>query len=85
MNKSGGKAKTKKWPKGKVQFKLNNLVLFDKVTYDKLYKEVPNYRPIITPAVVSERLETRSLLARAALRELLRQGLSKLVPNAELK
>lgn len=38
--------------------KLNNLVLFDKATYDKLCKEVPNYK-LITPAVVSERLKIR--------------------------
>uniref|UniRef100_A0A3Q2PP25 40S ribosomal protein S25 n=1 Tax=Fundulus heteroclitus TaxID=8078 RepID=A0A3Q2PP25_FUNHE len=50
VNKSGGKAKKKKWSKGKVRDKLNNLVLFDKATYDKLYKEVPNYK-LITPAV----------------------------------
>lgn len=36
----GGKAKKKKWSKGKVRDKLNNAVLFDKPTYDKLYKEV---------------------------------------------
>lgn len=36
----GGKAKKKKWSKGKVRDKLNNMVLFDKGTYDKLYKEV---------------------------------------------
>ena len=43
VNKSGGKAKKKKWFKGKVRDKLNKLVLFDKATYDKLCKEVPNY------------------------------------------
>uniref|UniRef100_A0A8C4G0N0 40S ribosomal protein S25 n=1 Tax=Denticeps clupeoides TaxID=299321 RepID=A0A8C4G0N0_9TELE len=64
VNKSGGKAKKKKWSKGKVRDKLNNLVLFDKATYDKLYKEVPNYK-LITPAVVSERLKVRGSLARA--------------------
>ena len=37
---AGGKAKKKKWSKGKTRDKLNNLVLFDKGTYDKLYKEV---------------------------------------------
>lgn len=36
----GGKAKKKKWSKGKVRDKLNNMVLFDRPTYDKLYKEV---------------------------------------------
>ncbi|MBZ3890657.1 40S ribosomal protein S25 [Sciurus carolinensis] len=36
MNRSGGKS-TKKWSKGNVRDKLNNLVLFDRATYDKLY------------------------------------------------
>merc|ERR1712033_78860 len=65
----GGKAKKKKWSKGKTRDKLNNLVLFDKATYDKLYKEVPTYK-IITPAIVSERLKVRGSLARKALIEL---------------
>jgi len=49
------------------------LVLFDKATYDKLYKEVPSYK-LITPAVVSERLKIRGSLARAALKELQAKG-----------
>merc|ERR1712139_500710 len=73
---SGGKAKKKKWSKGKVRDKLNNLILFDKPTYDKLYKEVPNYK-LITPAVVSERLKIRGSLARRALIELESKGLIK--------
>uniref|UniRef100_A0A8D0QD09 40S ribosomal protein S25 n=2 Tax=Sus scrofa TaxID=9823 RepID=A0A8D0QD09_PIG len=77
MNKSGGKAK-KKWSKGKVWDKLNNLVLTDKVTYDKLCKQVPNYK-LITPAVISQRLKIRGSLARAAPQELLSKGLIKLV------
>ncbi|KAI0231227.1 40S ribosomal protein S25 [Lamellibrachia satsuma] len=75
---SGGKAKKKKWSKGKVRDKLNNLVLFDKATYDKLYKEVPNYK-LITPSVVSERLKIRGSLARAALIELHQKGLIRQV------
>ena len=78
VNKSGGKAKKKMWSKGKVRDKLNNLVLFDKATYNKLCKEVPNYK-LITPAVDSERLKIRGSLARAALQELLSKGLIKLV------
>ena len=31
-------------------------MLFDKGTYDKLYKEVPTYK-LITPSIVSERLK----------------------------
>ncbi|KAL4228606.1 40S ribosomal protein S25 [Mactra antiquata] len=74
----GSKAKKKKWSKGKVRDKLNNLVLFDKATYDKLYKEVPNYK-LITPSVVSERLKVRGSLATKGLRELYSKGLIKLV------
>merc|ERR1719470_574575 len=72
----GGKAKKKKWSKGKVRDKLNNLILFDKATYEKLYKEVPSYK-LITPSVVSERLKVRASLARAALEELLEKKLIK--------
>merc|ERR1712121_315113 len=74
----GGKAKKKKWSKGKSRDKLNNLVLFDKATYDKLYKEVPTYK-LITPSIVSERLKVRGSLARRALAELTEKGLIKQV------
>ena len=67
---------SQKWSKGKVRDKLNNLAMFDKVTYDKLYKEVPSYK-LITPAVVSERLKIRASLARKALEELESKGLIK--------
>jgi small subunit ribosomal protein S25e len=62
-----------KWSKGKVRDKLNNQVLFDKPTYEKLLKEVPSYK-LITPSVVSERLKVRGSLARKALEELLEKG-----------
>merc|ERR1711953_1508592 len=75
---SGGKAKKKKWSKGKVRDKLNNLILFDKATYDKLYKEVPAYK-LITPSVVSERLKVRGSLAKFALQELEGKGLIRLI------
>merc|ERR1712083_405069 len=74
----GGKAKKKKWSKGKSRDKLNNLVLFDKNTYDKLYKEVPSYK-LITPSIVSERLKVRGSLARKALDEMAGKGLIKQV------
>merc|ERR1712112_207071 len=70
--------KKKKWSKGKTRDKLNNLVLFDKGTYDKLYKEVPTYK-LITPSIVSERLKVRGSLARKALIELMEKGLIKQV------
>ena len=62
-----------KWSKGKVRDKLNNQVLLDKASYDKLLKEVPAYK-LITPSVVSERLKVRGSLARRALNELLEKG-----------
>ncbi|XP_054159413.1 40S ribosomal protein S25-like [Oppia nitens] len=74
----GGKAKKKKWSKGKVRDKLNNLILFDKATYDKFVKEVPSYK-LITPSVVSERLKIRGSLARRALDELHQKGLIRQV------
>merc|ERR1711979_147707 len=74
----GGKAKKKKWSKGKTRDKLNNLVLFDKPTYEKLLKEVPTYK-LITPSIVSERLKVRGSLARKALDELCVKGLIKQV------
>merc|ERR1712209_91132 len=74
----GGKAKKKKWSKGKTRDKLNNLVLFDKPTYDKLLKEVPTYK-LITPSIVSERLKVRGSLARKALNELVQKGLIRQV------
>ena len=52
---------------------MNNLILFDKATYDKLLKEVPSYK-LITPSVVSERLKVRGSLAKKALEELLQKG-----------
>merc|ERR1712156_932749 len=74
----GGKAKKKKWSKGKTRDKLNNLVLFDKATYDKLMKEVPTYK-LITPSIVSERMKVRGSLARKALNELQTKGLIRQV------
>lgn len=71
-----------KWSKGKVRDKLNNQVLLDKVSYDKLLKEVPAYK-LITPSVVSERLKVRGSLARRALNELLEKGNISLITAVE--
>uniref|UniRef100_A0A6T6MFV7 40S ribosomal protein S25 n=1 Tax=Rhodosorus marinus TaxID=101924 RepID=A0A6T6MFV7_9RHOD len=68
-SKGGKSAKKKKWSKGKVKEKANNLVLFDQDTYDKLYKEAPKYK-LITPSILSERLRINGSLARQAIKEL---------------
>merc|ERR1711915_1091415 len=75
---SGGKAKKKKWSKGKVRDKLNNLVLFDEQTYEKLLKEVPSYK-LITPSVVSERMKISGSLARRALDDMNQKGIIRQV------
>merc|ERR1712168_1082135 len=72
----GGKKSKKKWSKGKGRDKLQNMCLFDKPTYDKVLKEVPNYK-LITPAIVSGRMKIRGSLARRALIELKSKGLIK--------
>ncbi|VCX37366.1 unnamed protein product, partial [Gulo gulo] len=74
----------RKWPKGKVQNKFNNLDFFDKTTYDKLCKKVPNYT-LITPAVVSERLKVQGSQTQAALQGLLGKDLLNWFQNIELK
>jgi small subunit ribosomal protein S25e len=65
-----------KWSKGKVRDKLNNAVLMDPQTYEKLVKEVPSYK-LITPAIISDRLRVRGSLARRAITELANKGLIK--------
>uniref|UniRef100_A0A8C0QSQ0 40S ribosomal protein S25 n=1 Tax=Canis lupus dingo TaxID=286419 RepID=A0A8C0QSQ0_CANLU len=63
VNKSRGKAKTKKWSKGRVRDKLNILVSFDKAHMTNSARKFP----------------TINSLARVALQELLSKGLTKLV------
>merc|ERR1711899_476378 len=74
----GGKKSKKKWSKGKVRDKLANACLFDKATYDKVLKEVPNYK-VITPSIVSDRMKIRGSLARRAIKELHGMGKIKLL------
>jgi small subunit ribosomal protein S25e len=50
-----------KWSKGKQKEKVNNAVLFDQATYDKLITEAPKYKQI-TPSVLSERLRVTSMI-----------------------
>eukprot|EP00996_Jenningsia_fusiforme_P004843 NODE_5715_length_645_cov_464.768456_g5327_i0.p1 GENE.NODE_5715_length_645_cov_464.768456_g5327_i0~~NODE_5715_length_645_cov_464.768456_g5327_i0.p1 ORF type:complete len:119 (+),score=42.89 NODE_5715_length_645_cov_464.768456_g5327_i0:105-461(+) len=80
--KKDGKAKKKKWSKGKVREKLNNLVMWEKAARDKLYAEVPKYK-LITTAIVSDRLKVNGSLARQALQVLAAEGLIVPVLNAQ--
>ncbi|XP_057955454.1 small ribosomal subunit protein eS25y-like [Malania oleifera] len=76
--KSGGKQKKKKWSKGKQKEKVNNMVLFDQGTYDKLLSEVPKYK-LITPSVLSDRLRINGSLARRAIKDLMARGLIRMI------
>jgi small subunit ribosomal protein S25e len=67
-----------KWSKGKTREKLNNAVIWDQATYNKLLKEVPAYK-LITPSVVADRLRLNGSLAKQGLRHLETKGLIKLV------
>merc|ERR1711934_999299 len=71
---ASGKGKKKKWSKGKVKEKVNNLVLFDKNTFEKLLAEVPKYK-MITPSILSDRLRTNGALARKAISVLMEKDL----------
>merc|ERR1711977_507270 len=72
--KKGSGAKKKKWSKGKVREKLNNLVVFDQQTYDRMLAEVKNFK-LVTPSAISERLKVNGSLARRAIQKLLEAGL----------
>merc|ERR1711898_60136 len=73
-SKGGASAKKKKWSKGKVREKLNNLVVFDQATYDRMLAEVENFK-LVTPSAISERLKVNGSLARRAITKLLEAGL----------
>ncbi|KAG6590412.1 40S ribosomal protein S25-2 [Cucurbita argyrosperma subsp. argyrosperma] len=74
----GGKQKKKKWSKGKQKEKVNNMVLFDQGTYDKLLVEVPKYK-LVTPSILSDRLRINGSLARRAIKDLMARGLIRMV------
>ncbi|KAL9333340.1 hypothetical protein Peur_073479 [Populus x canadensis] len=76
----GGKQKKKKWSKGKQKEKVNNMVLFDQATYDKLLTEAPKYK-LITPSVLSDRMRISGSLARKAIRELMARGSIRMVSS----
>merc|ERR1712139_745884 len=76
--KSGASAKKKKWSKGKVREKLNNMVVFDQNTYDRMMKEVATFK-LVSASAISERLKINGSLARRSIQELLKAGTIKLV------
>ncbi|MCJ1277183.1 40S ribosomal protein S25 [Puttea exsequens] len=81
---SAGKKQKKKWSKGKVKDKANHMVVLDKATSDKLYKDVQSYR-LITVATLVDRLKINGSLARKALNDLEEKGqIKKVVRHSKL-
>lgn len=74
----GAKKTTKKWSKGQSREALQNAVMFDKETYDKLRNDVPKYK-LITPSIVSDRLKIAVSIAAAGLKQLCREKQIRLV------
>ncbi|KEG15656.1 putative ribosomal protein S25 [Trypanosoma grayi] len=74
----GAKKAAKKWSKGRTREALQNAVMFDKETLDKLMSEVPKYK-VITPSIISDRLKIAVSLASKGLQHLCKQKLIKLV------
>lgn len=72
------KGKKKKWSKGKTAEKLNNAIMWDQPTYDKLLKDIPTAK-LITPSVVSDRLRVSVALAKQGLRHLEAKGLIRCI------
>ena len=67
----------KKWSKGKTREALQNAVMFDKATLEKLNTDVPKWK-LITPTVVSDRLKISVSLAAKGLRILAEKKAIKL-------
>ncbi len=77
----GAKKASKKWSKGRSRDALNNAVMFDKATLDKLNQEVPKYK-LITPSIISDRLKITVSLAAKGLAHLAQKKLIKLVSSS---
>jgi small subunit ribosomal protein S25e len=74
----GAKKAAKKWSKGRSREALQNAIMFDKATLDKLTTEVPKYK-LITPSIISDRLKISVALAGKGLAHLAAKKLIKLV------
>lgn len=56
--------------------KANNAVIVDRVTFDRIMKEVPTFK-MISQSVLIDRMKINGSLARVAIRHLLKEGLIK--------
>ncbi|XVE62083.1 hypothetical protein DITRI_Ditri06bG0090900 [Diplodiscus trichospermus] len=63
---------------GEQKEKVNNMVLFDQATYDKLVFEFPNYKLVI-PSILFDRLRINRLLAKRAIKDLIEKNSIKMI------
>ena len=78
-NSSGSKPKKKKWSKGKTKEKLNNDVLINQATWDRIEKDIAAKSKMITPSIIADRCKINMSCARRAIKELETKGSIKLV------
>ncbi|GCF01050.1 40S ribosomal protein S25 [Zygosaccharomyces mellis] len=73
---AGGKKSKKKWSKKSHKDKAQHAVVLDQDKYDRMMKDVPNYR-YVSVSVLVDRLKIGGSLARLALKHLEEQGAIK--------
>ncbi|KAL5542095.1 hypothetical protein UlMin_009805 [Ulmus minor] len=67
--------------KGKQNEKVNNMVLFDQATYDKLLTEAPKFK-LVTPSILFDRLRYISKsLARREIKDLMARGSIRMISS----
>merc|ERR1711874_478671 len=72
-----GKSRRRRWKEVQKEV-VERKIPGQEPTYDKVLKEVPNYK-VITPSIVSDRMKIRGSLARRAIKELHGMGKIKLL------
>jgi len=79
---SKGKGKKKKWSKGKMREKRNNLVTFNKSLWTKVQADIPKMK-LVTIYNLIENYKINASLARRAIRELVNaKKLTVVAPGA---
>jgi ribosomal protein S25 len=77
---AGGKAKKKKWNKGKMREKINAKVLFDEDGWNRLQAEVPKVKNIVIVSQCNQLYSFRKWLALTAI--LLPSQMKLVTPSA---
>mmetsp|Transcript_33818 Transcript_33818/g.52917 ORF Transcript_33818/g.52917 Transcript_33818/m.52917 type:complete len:116 (-) Transcript_33818:43-390(-) len=79
---ASSKAKKKKWSKGKTRDPLDNAVMWEQSTVDRLVNEITKMK-VITVSIISDRLKVSGSLAREALKYMEANGLARAVNTSK--